>query len=402
MTQAVILAGGFGTRLGSLTRATPKPLLPVAGRPFIDILIAELRRQGIDEILVVAGFMAHLLEAHFATDEKVIVVSEPEPLGTGGALRFAAPHLAPSFFFLNGDSLFDVNLNDLSAAAGHAVSTLALRQMSDVSRYGPAELDSEGRVVGFAERPTRSGPGLINAGVGFFSRDILGWISPDGAVSIERDIYPLLAKKGQLRGRVYERPFIDIGIPSDYALAQTEIPAMLTRGAVIFDRDGVLNEDIAYAHRQDQIRWIEGAHRAVKLVNDAGLLALVATNQAGVAHGYYQEHHVLDLHRWMVSEIRRSGGNIDGFAYCPYHPEGALEAYRRASEMRKPGPGMLIGLMKEHGVDPVRCVMVGDRETDMAAAASAGIEGIFYPGGDLSNIVGPVVSRLTAPSRNRE
>jgi D-glycero-D-manno-heptose 1,7-bisphosphate phosphatase len=319
-------------------------------------------------------------------------------MGTGGGLRFAQANLDPRFFFLNGDSLLDINLLDLSARAGDADATLALRSMPDISRYGEVELAPSGRIIRFAERSSRGGAGLINGGVGYFSRRILEAIPEGREVSIEREVYPRLVELRKLNGRVYDRPFIDIGVPDDYALAQTKVPALLRRGAVIFDRDGVLNEDIGYAYRADQIRWIEEAKAAVKHVNDAGLLALVATNQSGVARGYYGEDEVKALHRWMIGELRAAGANIDGIVYCPYHPEGSVESYRQASPMRKPAPGMIQALIAQHRVDRLRCALIGDKTTDIEAATAAGIQGVRYQGGSLLRLVEQVVARLVSPA----
>nr|WP_255663162.1 HAD-IIIA family hydrolase [Komagataeibacter sp. FNDCR2] len=390
------MAGGFGTRLGHLTRATPKPLLPVAGRPFLDILIAELHRQGVNHIVIIAGFCGEMIAEHYADQDDITVLIEAVPMGTGGALRLAAHVIDDRFFFLNGDSLLDINLQDLSAHSQSAPATLALRWMPDVDRYGEVTLDKTGTVTRFVQRSERHGRGLINGGVGYFSREILDFISPEGEISIEKDVYPRLVERRLLKGRAYDRPFIDIGVPEDYALAQTKVMALLRRGAVIFDRDGVLNHDIAYAHRPDQIQWIDDAIAAVKHVNDAGLLALIATNQAGVAHGYYSEADVHSLHQWMIQQLHNGGANIDGIAYCPYHPAGAVEAYRRVSPMRKPAPGMLLQLMKDYNVDRARTVMIGNADSDMAAAASAGIKGIFFTGGSLLDVVKPVVAQLVA------
>ncbi len=169
-----------------------------------------------------------------------------------------------------------------------------------------------------------------------------------------------------------------------------------TRGAVIFDRDGVLNEDVGYAHRPDQIRWVEGAIEAVKAVNDCGLYAFVATNQAGVARGYYGEAEVAALHAWMNAELARSGARIDAFVYSPFHPEGAVEAYRRDTPCRKPGPGMILDLLARFPVDPARTVMIGDKASDVEAARAAGVEGLLFTGGSLRDALGPVLARIAA------
>lgn len=224
--QAVVLVGGLGTRLGDLTAQTPKPLLEVGGRPFLARLLDEVRRQGVERILLLAGFGAGMVEAAFADDPGVSVSVEPRPLGTGGALRFAEDRLDPQFFFLNGDSLFDIPLADLAPArAGDALAALALRPVKDIARYGPAVLEG-GRIVSFGEGQGR-GAGLVNGGVAAVSRTLVDAIPAGRAVSIEAEIWPVLAREGRLSGRAFDRPFIDIGVPEDFARAQTFLPALL-------------------------------------------------------------------------------------------------------------------------------------------------------------------------------
>lgn len=174
---------------------------------------------------------------------------------------------------------------------------------------------------------------------------------------------------------------------------------MVVKGAVIFDRDGVLNEDVAYAFRPEQIRWVEGAMEAVKAVNEADLYAFVATNQSGVARGYFGEAEVAALHDWMNAELAKAGAHIDAFVYSPYHPEGSVEAYRRDADCRKPNPGMILRLLEQFPVDPARTLMVGDRASDMAAAAAAGVQGLLFRGGSLLEAIRPALARLAAQER---
>lgn len=394
INQAVALVGGLGTRLCSLTQSTPKPLLDVSGRPFLLHLIDEIRRHGVPEIVLLAGFQADQVRAAVSGQNDVTVLVEPEPMGTGGALVFARDLLAEQFFFLNGDSLFDVNLWDLALAhRGVSMATLALRSVEDASRYGCALFDGE-RITGFRERGD-PGPGYINGGVGILDRSILELLPPAGYSSIEALAYPELARTGRLGGRGYDRPFIDIGVPDELARASIWVSQHLSRGAVIFDRDGVLNADIGYAHRPEHITWIEGAIRAVKTVNDAGLFAFVATNQAGVAHGYYDDAQVYALHGWMNETLATKGAHIDTFVYSPYHPQGAVEAYRRTSDCRKPGPRMLTDLLMLRPVDRTRTIMIGDKPSDMQAAAAAGLRGVRFEGGDLAAVIEPLVRDLS-------
>ena len=159
------------------------------------------------------------------------------------------------------------------------------------------------------------------------------------------------------------------------------------RGAVFFDRDGVLNRDVGYAHRPEQIEWIPGVAEAVAAVNASGRLAFVVTNQSGVARGLYDEADVEALHRWMADELAAQGARIDAFAYCPHHPQGTVAAYARACDCRKPAPGMLDALILEYDVDRARSFLVGDNPTDLAAATAAGVAGHLFEGDDLPGLV---------------
>ena len=163
------------------------------------------------------------------------------------------------------------------------------------------------------------------------------------------------------------------------------------RGAVFFDRDGVLNLDTGFTHRPDQLRWVEGAARAVRRVNDAGLLAFVVTNQSGIARGLYTEDDVLALHRWMAAELARESARVDAWRFCPHHPQ-----LNGPCRCRKPLPGMLDDLIAAHRVDPALSLMLGDRDTDMAAAAAAGVRGVLFTGADAGDDVDAALARALA------
>lgn len=155
------------------------------------------------------------------------------------------------------------------------------------------------------------------------------------------------------------------------------------RPAAFLDRDGVLNRDIGYAHRPDQIVWLADVAPAIRHLNDMGHFVFVVTNQAGVARGYYEEATVRDLHAWMDDQLRRQGARVDDWRYCPHHPEGVIDAYRMTCGCRKPAPGMILDLARAWPVDMARSFMIGDRDTDLKAAAAAGLRGFLVEEGGL-------------------
>lgn len=166
-------------------------------------------------------------------------------------------------------------------------------------------------------------------------------------------------------------------------MAESTRASRARRPAAFLDRDGILNEDIGYAHRPDQIIWIPGAMKAVKLLNDGGFHVFVVTNQAGIARGYYTEEDVNALHDWMRRELAANGAWIDDFRFSPFHPEFDDGRFRDLAHWRKPEPGMLIDLMRTWPVEIERSFMIGDRRSDVQAAEAAGLNGHLFTGGSL-------------------
>ncbi|MEM6289401.1 MAG: HAD family hydrolase [Bacteroidota bacterium] len=150
-------------------------------------------------------------------------------------------------------------------------------------------------------------------------------------------------------------------------------PAASGRAAVFLDRDGTLNEDTGYVHRVDEVTWIPGALDAVARFNAAGRLVVLATNQGGVARGYYTEADVEALHAWMHGELASAGAHLDAVYYAPTHPEGVVERLAVEHADRKPGLGMFERAIREHGIDPRRSVMVGDKTTDILPGVRLGM-----------------------------
>ena len=336
LRQAVILVGGLGTRLGERTKTTPKPMLPVGGRPFLDVLIDEIARyDAFNEILLLAGHKAESILARYDGTvrgrARLAVSLEQAPLGTAGALVHATGLLQERFLLLNGDSFFDFNILDLAARANAGLVHMALRADVVGDRFGRVVLDGD-QVRAFIA-PGQGATGPVNAGVYVVERGILARVGGLPA-SLEQDVFPALAAAGAMTGTSYRGYFIDIGIPEDFARADVELTGQLRRPAVFFDRDGVLNHDSGYTFEAGKLQWIEGAREAVKAVNDAGCFAFVVTNQSGVARGFYEESHVHALHRWMADEMATIGAHIDAFEYCPDHPDGTVERYSRVNVRR--------------------------------------------------------------------
>jgi len=227
--EAIILAGGFGTRLRPVISDLPKPMAPVNGKPFLHYLLSYLRHSGIEKAVLSVGYMAEKIEAHFGKNYSGIAIGyarENEPLGTGGGIRLAMEQCAGAqALVLNGDTFFNVPLGQFSEAhLNHAAdATLALRKVHDGSRYGTIETQ-ESRIVSFREKnPGAKGEALINGGVYALRKDVFFELTEANKnFSIEQDFFAQYANKLWLQAFPSDAYFIDIGIPEDYARAQKE------------------------------------------------------------------------------------------------------------------------------------------------------------------------------------
>ena len=378
----IILAGGLGERLRHVVSDTQKVMAPIAGKPFLRWLLNGLTAQGARRFVLAVGYKSEQIEACFGNSYNgaaIVYSREETPLGTGGAIRQAlALCETEDAVVVNGDTYFDVDLNALLKAhrERQAALTLSLKPMTGFDRYGTVSTDETGRVTGFHEKkPVREG--LINGGVYAIRKDTYKEM-PEGKFSFEREILEPLALA--TFGMASDGYFIDIGIPGDYFRAQTEIP--LRCGQTVFpaaflDRDGVINKEKRHLWKIEDFEFIDGAPRAIAKLRERGYLIVVVTNQAGVAKGFYTEDDIAALHGYMKEQLKDTA-YIDAVYYCPYHPRGQVEAYRRDSRDRKPGPGMIERAVADFAakgitVDLPRSIIVGDTEKDIETGINAGI-----------------------------
>ena len=223
---ALILAGGFGTRVKDLLGDLPKPMAPVKGRPFVEWIVRWLKAQGVRDVILSTGFRAELVEEHFSTapvsEMNVRCVTEPEPMGTGGGLVFAAAECGatpPAWLVLNGDSLIFANVATVAEALGKADGVMVTRTLPDTSRYGSVRADESGRITAFEEK--HPGAGEINAGVYLLRHEVLADFPEARPLSLERDVFPgLLGHSGGLMAHRVEAAFLDIGTPETLPQAE--------------------------------------------------------------------------------------------------------------------------------------------------------------------------------------
>lgn len=220
--QALILVGGLGTRLRSLVNDRPKPMALVGEKPFLEYVIRNLKRNGIEDIVLATGYMGNFIENYFKDGRrfgvKISYSHEKEQLGTAGAIKNAEKFLKDELFVLNGDTYFNVNFEDIYKfhLKNNSYFTMALREVKNASRYGAVECDSTNKIQNFIEKGVLSESNCINGGIYIIRKEILKLVDYSKKVSLEKDIIPKILKQKQIYGYKCDDYFIDIGIPEDY------------------------------------------------------------------------------------------------------------------------------------------------------------------------------------------
>ncbi|MEA3274488.1 MAG: nucleotidyltransferase family protein [Pseudomonadota bacterium] len=231
---AVILAGGLGTRLRSVVRDRPKVLAEIGGRPFLQYLLDQMLSWRVSHLVLCTGYLGEQIEERFGPSYHGLRIQysrEERPLGTGGALRLAAGLIqSDAVLVLNGDSYCDANVAEFLGAhrSSGAEAALLLTQRADTRRFGTVQVDPQGRILSFEEKKADAGPGLVNAGLYLIETDLLHRIPGDGAVSLEREVFPEWIG-GRFFGHETSADFLDIGTPESYAVAETFLARLSAR-----------------------------------------------------------------------------------------------------------------------------------------------------------------------------
>src|SRR5436190_6110448 len=370
--QAIILAGGLGTRLRSVVLGLPKCMAPVAGRPFLFYVINYLRLQGIEKFIFALGYKHEIIEEYLADQFSTLdyqCVIEEDPLGTGGAIQLACQKATGrNVLVANGDTLFKINGNEVFSFHNEheAECTLSLKPMQHFDRYGIVELNDNSTVKDFKEKQFYES-GLINGGL--YVLNVEGFLAKKFPLkfSFENDYLEQYYRKGNIYGIVQDHYFIDIGIPEDYNRAQEQLKQpppdlhKIDKSWTLFsDRDGVLNEDKvgSYIFHPDEYIFYDGVPDAFKLFSEKFGRIIIATNQRGVGRDLMTVDDLDAVHEKMLTGIEEKGGKIDAIFYATSVDDD--------DPIRKPNPGMAFKARQQFPeIDFSRSIMVGNNISDM-------------------------------------
>lgn len=409
--KAVIMAGGRGTRIASIVRDIPKPMIPIEGKPVLEHEIIGLREQGFSDILLTVGHLASVITEHFG-DGRAFGVNinyyvETEPLGNAGALLHLRDKLTEDFLLLNGDAIFDVDFTRMVAfhRAHGGLATLLTHPNDHPYDSGLILADEKSAVTGWLTKEDRRPEwcrNRVNAGVHVISPKLLEREFDSPKVDLDRQLLKPLAGTGRMF--CYDSPEYvkDMGTPERYAqvcadFRSGKVQARNLRNpqkAVFLDRDGTINKYVGFLRNINDYELMPGAAEAIREINRSGYLAIVVTNQPVIARGEVTEAELREIHNKMETLLGREGAYIDALYYCPHHPHkgyaGEIATLKIDCDCRKPKPGMLLKAAADYNIDLSQSWMIGDGENDVLAGRSAGCRAIRIGEDGVGNLLDAV------------
>jgi len=395
--RAVIMAGGKGKRLKSLTRdEIPKPLAPINGKPILQWQLECLHRNNITEICIVIGYLGDKIRQTFG-DGSVLGVqlqyfNEETPLGTAGALAYLQHFVGDEpFVLVYGDCIFDIDINRMAIfhKQCNAHATLFAHPNSHPYDSDLLLIDKTGRVDGIIAKNTpRDGwyANMVNAGLYILPGEICSEIPTGQPMDLEKEYLAPKIHEGKIYGYCSSEYIKDAGTPERIV----EVAIDLKNGVVaarnlknkqrciFIDRDGTINVDSGLIHKIEDFALLNGVEKAIQLINKSGFLAIVVTNQPVVARGLCDIKNVETIHKKMQTLLGAEGAYIDAIYYCPHHPDKGFPeenpAYKIPCKCRKPGIGMLKQAFEHFNISPELSWIVGDTTTDIQTGINAGLK----------------------------
>ena len=408
--KALLLAGGLGTRLFPLTATVPKCLVPIAGRPLLDVWVDCLAEAGISEGRINTHALAETVRAYIEQINALGRIHlreshEPTLLGSAGTVTANVDLAddADQVVVIYADNFSDIDLRPLIAfhrRHGDPL-TMVLFRAPDPRACGIAEMDGEGRIVSFVEKPERPVSDLANAGLYVVNAAAYREIASMGAFDLGFEVLPRFV--GRMRGWVWGGYYLDIGTRDALEHAQHEaaliLPGQLQVGnntprpAVFLDRDGTLIEHIPYLSDPAMVSLLPRAAEALKRLRRAGFATVLVTNQSAIGRGMLAVNRLDEIHAELNRQLALEGATIDGIYYCPDAPKSDDRTVVENPD-RKPGPGMLFRAAADLNLDLSASWMVGDLISDVLAGLNAGCKSILVQSGQTSQAKADTVAGL--------
>ncbi len=368
--QAVILAGGYGTRLKPFTDTNPKPMYPCNGKPFLEYLIEQVRDYGIEDLILLLGYLPEKITDYFGDGSgwnvRIRYSITPVEYETGLRLRSAYDMLADEFLLLYCDNYCPADLKQLEKKYKESGADLVFTAYRNADGYTKSNLrlTDTGLVTVYDKKRNTQDLAGVDIGYAIVAKRVLDLLGEDNC-NFEAVVYPRLVQEKKLYAVCTEHRYYSIG-----SFERIRLTEQFFSGEkyIFLDRDGTLNvrpPKACYIERPEDFIWLDGAKDAVKRLKAAGYQIILVTNQPGLTRGNLTEETLAAIHKKMQEDLKKIGACIDHIYYCPHN-------WDEGCTCRKPQPGMFFQAQKELSIDLTRCYMLGDDERDMTAGAAAG------------------------------
>lgn len=369
-TQAVLLAGGLGTRMRPLSDDRPKAMIEFSGKPFLEHVLEMLAEQGFHDVVLLLGHLPGVITSHLGDGSRLGLrirysTTRPEDL-TARRVQQAAGLLDERFLLLYCDNYWPMRFDDMWAQYVERGCPVMVTVYANEDGWSRSNTRVEaGQITAFDR--TRATPGLQGVEISYAicERDVVLPLLPPTQELFEQAVYPPLVEQGRLAACWTEHRYYSVG--GMERLPQTR-EFLARRPAVVLDRDGVLNErppKAEYVTRPEDFRWLPGSQEALRLLAEADYLVAVVSNQAGVGRGVMTADDLTRVTDRMLAEAREAGGRIDAAYACPH-------GWDDGCACRKPAPGMLFQAQRDLSLDLTRTCFIGDDDRDGQAARAAG------------------------------
>lgn len=369
-TQAVILAGGRGTRLRPLTDTRPKPMVQILGRPFLEYQIEQLREQGFERVLLLLGYLPEVVQDHFGDGrrwgmriEYSVTAVDDE---TGRRIKIAEPLLDSRFLLMYCDNYWPMRFEPMwrHFLASGAPAMITVYSNKDRYTRNSVRVEADGRVSIYDKSCSDPALNGVEISYAIIEKEVVGLLNGDNCL-FETAIYPALTARKQLAGYVSDHRYYSVGALHRLPLTENFFQRHKT---VLIDRDGVLNRKpprAQYVTSWDEFHWLPGAQASLRLLHENGYRIIVVSNQAGIARGAMTGAALEAIHDRMRLEVESAGGHIAAIYHCPHDWDAGCEC-------RKPQAGMLFQAQREFHLDLSRTPFIGDDDRDGEAAEAAG------------------------------
>lgn len=391
INQAVILSGGFGTRLKPFTETMPKSLYPINNIPFIDYLINQVKSFGIDNILILLGYLPEKITNYLGNGSRygVNITYDIAPLNyeTGARLKHAIYKIYDKFLLLYCDNYCPIDYSKLLNDFCNNNSKIQITAYSNRDNYTKSnlKLEKDGRVAKYDKRREEANLYGVDIGYALVDKNVILSI-PAKNCNFESQVYPQLVQKGEIFATVTEHRYYSVGSFERIKLTEEFFK---TKKVVFLDRDGTINKRpkrASYVEKPEDFVWMPGAIEAIKLLKKNGFIIFVITNQAGIARGKLTNEMLSKIHKKMQMDLLKYELYIDDVFYCPH-------SWNEGCFCRKPNPGMIFDAQKKYSLNLSKCYFIGDDERDMEAGMRAGCKCRMI---DKNNTIFDIVKEIVA------